>query len=931
MPNLIVERGREKGTSYELKPDTPCFAGRDPASVQIVISDPASSRRHFQVAARGGKWYVTDLGSKNHTYLNAEKLDKETLLTSGDRIQVGETVLSFLADETAEDAADKASAQGLNGKEIGGYKILDRLGRGGMGTVFKAKQISLNRVVALKVLASKFAKDPKFVEKFVSEARAAGQLNHPNVVQVFDVGKLGGLHFFSMELMEAGCVQDLLSAAPEGRLTWQEAMPLIVDATRGLVFAEKRGIIHRDIKPDNLMLTSEQRVKIGDLGLAKKAEEGAGDKSIFGTPHFIAPEQAQGKELTHAADLYALGATFYRMVTGKTPFSGDTVKEILKKQINDPHQPIHEIVPDFPEDLEAIVDKLMAKKVENRYQSATKLLEDLEAFQLAHQIELSGARKLNKPLMIGLTLVALAAVSVGIYYATRPKEKEYVPGETIIKTVEVGDKGPKLTPEQEQKLIAGPAKDAYYAIKDKDPREVTLAKKKELLDLAEEYESLSTKHPNPAAAEAIKPGLERAKEIRTSLQRLEEEKAAVEKDANDWWQACTKKLGELEAAKNWAEAIRLADQWLKDARNESRMKIVPAAKAELAKVEEREIALAEKDYHELAVAADQEVANGGDLVKSSESIKAWADRLEATHPTQEKLKEKLLEARNKVSDLGELLAQKLNAELDQDRVAFTDAIRALRMGGSGGGLVFDCKFEEAARQLQTASASLRAYPFQDRAARHVERLHAEQKAWAGFVQLLGAGKLFANGDVLKDLPGMAAGVTCKLDIVKDPPTTERFTVETVLAGGVGKGTKQFAWAEFSREELASIFVTPKLDKLPGDVALGLAWVFVELGHDDAAAKLFERATADKVPLAADEETALRLEINAIKDYDTMRALRDVSSDPTMLLSQITQWRQKYVATDFFVLMDGRPGASLPLLTDEQINEYVKNLGKKPAK
>src|SRR5262245_8550403 len=250
-----------------------------------------------------------------------------------------------------------------------------------MGTVFKAKQISLNRVIALKVLASKFAKDPKFVEKFVSEARAAGQLNHPNVVQVFDVGQLGGLHFFSMELMEGGCVQDLLSAAPEGRLTWQEAMPLIIDSVRGLVFAEKRGIIHRDIKPDNLMLTSEQKVKIGDLGLATSAE-GEKEKGIFGTPHFIAPEQAQGKELTHAADLYALGGTFYRMVTGKTPFSGSTVKEILRAQINDPHQPIPELVPDFPPELAAIVDRLMAKKIENRYQSATKLLEDLESFQL---------------------------------------------------------------------------------------------------------------------------------------------------------------------------------------------------------------------------------------------------------------------------------------------------------------------------------------------------------------------------------------------------------------------------------------------------------------------------------------------------------------------------------------------------------------------
>ena len=362
---------------------------------------------------------VSDLVSKNASFVNADKLEREREIGNGDRIQVGETVFSFIDEERT----DKSATSGLNGKEIGGYRILERIGRGGMGTVFKARQISLNRIVALKLLSSKLAVNPTFVEKFVSEARAAGQLNHPNVVQVFDVGQSGGLYYFSMEFMEGGCVQDLLTAREDGRLHWTEALPMVLDASRGLVFAEKRGIIHRDIKPDNLMLTSEQRVKIGDLGLAKRAdEEATGDKSIFGTPHFIAPEQAQGKDVTHAADLYALGASFYRMVTGRTPFSGATVKEILRKQITEEPEPIATVVPDFPPDLATIISKLMAKKVEERYQSATKLVEDLEAFQLAHEMELAGAKKANKPLMFGLAGVAVVLIGVVAVLASRDPE-----------------------------------------------------------------------------------------------------------------------------------------------------------------------------------------------------------------------------------------------------------------------------------------------------------------------------------------------------------------------------------------------------------------------------------------------------------------------------------------------------------------------------
>jgi serine/threonine protein kinase len=928
LPNLIVERGREKGTSFELKAEVPCIAGRDPASVQIVISDPAASRRHFQVAAKDGRWFLTDLGSRNATYLNEEKVDKERELSSGDRIQVGETVLSYLD----EDKTDKAASQGLNGKEIGGYLILERIGRGGMGTVFKAKQKSLNRVVALKVLASKFAKDPKFVDRFTSEARAAGQLNHPNVVQVLEISQSGGLHYFSMEFMEGGCVQDLLSAAPEGRLPWQEAMPLILDAARGLVFAEKRGIIHRDIKPDNLMLTSEQRVKIGDLGLAKKAEDGDGDKQIFGTPHFIAPEQAQGKEVTHAADLYALGATFYRIVTGKTPFSGETVKEILKKQINEPHQPILQVVPDFPPDLAAIVDKLMAKKVENRYQSATKLVEDLEAFQLEHQIELSGARKINKPLVIGLVVVALGAVGVGLHYALKPPE--VVEKRTTVTEVDEAarqaakEAAARASAAQSQ-LDESKAQQALLQIQVEDAKlgNITLDDQAKFEKVAAQYEEMAAKYSDPRIAATVKPAIDRAKEIRGTLQQMKAKKEGDEAAANGWWSTCKSKLAELESQKNWSEAIRSADKWRKDPAVAGHMAIVKEAREELAKVEAKEVDLAEKDLDDTKSAAKTAIDGGGDVEGALSSVQKWADALDQGKPDNEKLKGFVQDARLWVTDTRGQFATTLVQELDQDKAVYTDAVRALRQGGSGAGPVFDFQFEAAAAQLQTATAGLKSYAYQNRAATRIAHLREAQKAWSDWIQLLGEGKIMSAGEDLRGLPGEAKERTYKLNL-ETKPTLERFTVDAVVTGGTSKRT--FAWADFTREELVATFLTAKLDaKLPGDVALGLAWMFVELQDDDTATRLLTRATGAGVKIAPDEETALRREITAIGSYDDLRKKAAAGGDPNEIVAAVAKWRQDSAGTETYVALDGRPGKDLQVLTNDQIDDFVNHLGKKP--
>ncbi|MCK6479173.1 MAG: protein kinase [Planctomycetes bacterium] len=424
MPMLLVERGNDKGLSLKVEPGRTYVVGRDNPQASLTLSDPMASRGHFQITAADGAFLLRDMKSRNGTTLNDEKLAPETdvELRIGDKVQVGETIFSFLSD-----AKEESAGGGLIGKTIGGYLIQERVGRGGMGTVYRAEQISLKRTVALKVLSAKLLSDPVFVEKFVQEARAAGGLIHPNIVQVIDVGSDRGIYYFSMEFMDHGSVGDIV--AKDGPIPWARGLEILTDAAKGLIFAEKKGIIHRDIKPDNLMLTAEGTVKIGDLGLAKKADDGGVEGGqIFGTPHFIAPEQAQGKPIDHRADLYALGATFYRVLSGKTPFSGENVKEILVKQVREEPVPLKKLVADLPDEMAAVIAKLMQKKPEDRYRSAQGLYDDLELIRVRYHLEAHGqaaSARRSKVIAVVAVLAVLAVGGYAFHLATRPKEVEW--------------------------------------------------------------------------------------------------------------------------------------------------------------------------------------------------------------------------------------------------------------------------------------------------------------------------------------------------------------------------------------------------------------------------------------------------------------------------------------------------------------------------
>ncbi len=223
------------------------------------------------------------------------------------------------------------------GTRFGDYEILAELGAGGMGRVYRAKDMTLERSVALKTLAPQFGSDAGFVQRFLKEARAAARLNHPNIVQIYDFGQVGETYYLAMEYVDGHSLGAYLR---RGHFSERDAILVIRHACRALAVAHAEGLVHRDIKPDNLMLTSKGEVKLVDLGIAKRVDE---DQSLtqtgqaVGTPHYISPEQIRGtRDVDARADIYSLGATLYHLVTGHTPFRGTSGALVMSMHLAQP-------------------------------------------------------------------------------------------------------------------------------------------------------------------------------------------------------------------------------------------------------------------------------------------------------------------------------------------------------------------------------------------------------------------------------------------------------------------------------------------------------------------------------------------------------------------------------------------------------------------
>lgn len=269
-------------------------------------------------------------------------------------------------------------------EQLGHYKIIGRLGKGGMGTVYKAHEISLNRTVAIKVLAEHLAEDKTHVARFVREAQSAAALSHPNVIQIHFIGEDQGKHYFVMEYVRGESLKELLKR--EKRLSIEKSLAIVRQAATGLAAAHELGLVHRDIKPANIMLAPDSTVKIADFGLAFAPQGGeklTATGMFLGTPGYVAPEQCSGEPLDQRTDIYALGVTLYEMLAGKSAFETESLSPmaLIHQVMHQDPKDLKTLNPDLDDAACAIVKKMMAKSPKDRYENCRSLLRDIEAYQ----------------------------------------------------------------------------------------------------------------------------------------------------------------------------------------------------------------------------------------------------------------------------------------------------------------------------------------------------------------------------------------------------------------------------------------------------------------------------------------------------------------------------------------------------------------------
>ena len=256
------------------------------------------------------------------------------------------------------------------------YEILEKIGTGGMSDVYKAKDIKLNRYVAIKVLKQEFAENKNFVSKFRVEAQAAAGLMHPNIVNVYDVGEEDSIHYIVMELVEGITLKKYIEK--KSRLSTKEAISIAIQVAMGIEAAHNNHIIHRDIKPQNIIISKEGKVKVTDFGIAKAASSNTITSNVMGSVHYTSPEQARGGFSDEKSDIYSLGITLFEMLTGRVPFNGDTTVAIAIKQIQDEMPSPREFVPEVPVSVERIVLKCTQKSPDRRYQNMGDMIRDLK-------------------------------------------------------------------------------------------------------------------------------------------------------------------------------------------------------------------------------------------------------------------------------------------------------------------------------------------------------------------------------------------------------------------------------------------------------------------------------------------------------------------------------------------------------------------------
>ena len=280
-------------------------------------------------------------------------------------------------------------------ERFGRFKVLDELGRGAMGVVYRAEDSALGRTVAIKTisLTGNAAERDVHEARFLQEARAAGSIGHPSIITIYDVGREGDTAFIAMELLEG---RDLREMIRDVTLRPSQSVAIAAAVAEGLAFAHERGVVHRDIKPGNIMVIPDGRVKIMDFGIARLHEPTVKTQTgvLLGSPQYMSPEQIVGQPFDHRADIFSLGLVLYEMLTGTKPFQGEDIPELMFKVANMPATPPSHIAPDLPPVIDYIVARALKKRPEERYASAAELAKDLRA--AANEVAASEAAGLER-------------------------------------------------------------------------------------------------------------------------------------------------------------------------------------------------------------------------------------------------------------------------------------------------------------------------------------------------------------------------------------------------------------------------------------------------------------------------------------------------------------------------------------------------------
>jgi len=596
--------------------------------------------------------------------------------------------------EQPEEAAKKEKIV-----RIGGYEVISRLGKGQMGSVYKARQVSLDRILALKVLPSRLAGDKRYLQRFLREAKSAGRLNHPNIVTAVEFGESNGLYYYAMDYVEGVNLRDIIEE--EGKLSEDEALAITLQVARALEHAHENGIIHRDIKPENIMVDSEGRARLCDLGLAREAnEDGALTQAgiVLGTPYYVSPEQAEGRrDLDTRSDIYSLGVTFFHIVTGRVPFQGNTGPAIMVKHITEKMPSPREFNPDLSNGTVQIIKKMTAKKREQRYNDPVELIADIErvikgerpaaagpvikarkrrspgAFREEIVVSTGGSKKYI-PLLVVAALVLVVVIIIASM-ANQKREPRKRPGgrtsgasDTVAGTSGDSRSSAGDSSGEERRT---PAQPGSLPLEQREIMQImqwARTNQDKTEEIARKYREFIETASNPEAVKTARQALEGvAARENISLQRKFESLMATGKAAEA-----------LEEVENYLKMFKSTKQ------SEKALAMRKKATAERDKKYEQAIANALKMAGEnrfkdalgmLSDAADgapknfkQKLANAKKEVEKSQKayVAAGRTRAESTRPDFEKTLAGHIEAL-RLSDAASLIDERIKVEVDTDR------------------------------------------------------------------------------------------------------------------------------------------------------------------------------------------------------------------------------------------------------------------------